>query len=157
MKEWLEKVSVFCRDVVKLKTPDIPSILSPDRLEFYLGAAEEELQEFQEATQAGDLGEAADALVDLIYFTLGRLYEMGIPADVVFDDVHDANMRKRRGIKKGRRVKHRDDAMKPENWVAPDHSWLAHLPKETISLAKALAFLERENLKTTERSTSNAI
>jgi predicted HAD superfamily Cof-like phosphohydrolase len=139
MKDWLEKVSAFCEDVVKLDAPSGPAVLSPERLKFYLGAADEELQEFVEATNAGDIGEAADALVDLIYFTLGRLYEMGVPADVVFEDVHTANMKKRRGVKKERRVKHKDDAMKPENWVAPDHSWLAHLSPVSIEAAKLRA------------------
>jgi predicted HAD superfamily Cof-like phosphohydrolase len=159
MKDWLKKVSIFCKDVVELKAPDEPAVLSPDRTEFYIGAADEELQEFLDATATGDVGEAADALVDLIYFTLGRLYEMGVPADVVFDDVHKANMTKKRGIKKGRKVQHEDDAMKPEGWKPPDHSWLAYLPTEAISIAKALAFLasERENLERIERSLSNEV
>lgn len=147
MRDCLKAVSEFCRDVVGLKAPKKPTILSPGRLEFFLGAADEELQEFKEATIAGDIGEAADALIDLIYFTLGRLYEMGVPGDIVFEDVHKANMKKKRGIKPERRIKHKDDAMKPEGWKPPDHSWLAYLPvadcrlKEVVSMAKAKALI----------------
>lgn len=139
MKDWLKAVSKFCKDIVKLPEPHKPEILSPERLKFYLGAANEELREFAEATHAEDIGEAADALIDLIYFTLGRLYEMGIPADAVFMDVHIANMTKKRGIKPERRVKHKDDAMKPEGWAPPDHSWLAHLSPVAIEAAKLRA------------------
>lgn len=138
MKEWLMKVSEFCREVVRLPVPQAPSVLSSERLEFYLGAAGEELGELVKATNAGDVGEAADALVDLIYFTLGRLYEMGVPADVAFDDVHRANMTKERG-RKQRDVQHDDDAVKPEGWTAPDHSWLAHLSPVAVEAAKLRA------------------
>lgn len=138
MKDWLKKVSIFCMDIVKLPAPKAPRLLSPDRLQFYLGAANEELREFTEATHDGDIGEAADALVDLIYFTLGRLYEMGVPADTIFDDVHRANMTKERG-RKPREVRHDDDAIKPADWTPPDHSWLACLSPAAIEAAKLRA------------------
>lgn len=139
MKDWLTKVSKFCSDVVGLPAPNGPRVLSSDRLEFYIGAVNEELDEFVKATNEGDIGEAADALIDLTYFTLGRLYEMGVPADVVFMDVHVANMTKKRGVKPERRVQHKDDAMKPEGWKPPDHSWLAHLSPVAVEAAKLRA------------------
>jgi len=138
MKDWLTQVSKFCKDVIGLVAPDKPQVLSQDRLRFYLGNVNEELQELTEATAAGDIGEAADAIVDLIYFSLGRLYEMGVPADVVFDDVHLANMAKNRG-RKLREVQHDDDAIKPEGWTAPDHSWLAHMSPVSVEAAKLRA------------------
>lgn len=144
MKDWLTKVSKFCNDVVGLPAPNGPRVLSSDRLEFYIGAVNEELDEFVKATNEGDIGEAADALIDLTYFTLGRLYEMGVPADVVFMDVHVANMTKKRGVKPERRVQHKDDAMKPEGWKPPDHSWLAHLSPTAIDAAKLLAKKARD-------------
>lgn len=144
MKDWLSKVSKFCRDIVGLPAPEHPTILSHDRLKFYLGLANEELREFTESTNAGDIGQAADALVDLIYFTLGRLYEMGVPADVVFDDVHHANMLKERGRKEAREFQHDADAVKPEGWVAPDHSWLAALSPAAVEAAKLRARKSRD-------------
>jgi predicted HAD superfamily Cof-like phosphohydrolase len=139
MANWLGEVSRFCRDVVLLKAPDDgPVVLSPQRAQFYAGTVREELAEFLAATEDGSVSDAADAVVDLIYFSLGRLYEMGVPAEVVFGDVHRANMEKVRGMKK-REVRDEDDAVKPEGWEPPDHSWLAHLSYVAVEAARLRA------------------
>jgi NTP pyrophosphatase (non-canonical NTP hydrolase) len=138
MKDWLEKVAYFNKEVIKLPEPGTPQVLNGDRLDWFIGAVHEELGELEEAVRAGDIAEAADAIVDMIYFGLGRLYEMGIPADVIFGDVHEANMKKVRG-RKLRKIQHDADATKPEEWVAPDHSWLAFLSPVAIEAAKLLA------------------
>jgi predicted HAD superfamily Cof-like phosphohydrolase len=138
MKAWLEDVSKFCRDVIHLEAPDKPATLSAERAEFYVGAVKEEIKEFLDATARGNVPDAADAVVDLIYFSLGRLYEMGVPAQVAFDAVQRANMRKVRGMKK-REVQHEDDAVKPSGWESPDHSWLAHLSYVAVEAAKIRA------------------
>jgi len=51
----------------------------------------EELEEFRNATSIHD---QADAMVDLMYFALGTLVEMGVQPGRLFDIVHDANMKK---------------------------------------------------------------
>jgi len=138
MSGWLAEVSEFCRDVVNLEAPDRPTTLSHERARFYAGAVNEELDEFLDATARGSVPDAADAIVDLIYFSLGRLYEMGVPAQVVFEDVQRANMRKVRGMKK-RDVQHEDDAVKPADWEPPDNSWLAHLSYVAVEAARVRA------------------
>jgi predicted HAD superfamily Cof-like phosphohydrolase len=74
-----------------------------------------------ECDQAQDFNEQVDAILDLIYFAIGRLYEMGVPEEVAkmyFNNVHKANMKKVRGkTKRG----HDADASKPEGWQPPFH------------------------------------
>lgn len=55
-------------------------------------------EEFQDelvpALLAGDAVETVDALVDILYVTFGALVEMGVDAEVIFDEVHRSNMSK---------------------------------------------------------------
>jgi predicted HAD superfamily Cof-like phosphohydrolase len=139
MIHWLGDVARFCRDIVELAAPDRPTTLSPDRAKWFAAVVSEELGEFLDATARKSVPDAADAVVDLIYFALGRLYEMGVPAQVAFDDVQRANMRKVRGMKKERSFMHECDAVKPDGWTPPDHSWLAHLSPVAIEAARIRA------------------
>ena len=51
-------------------------------------------EEVAEFLVAEDIYEQADAMIDLIYFALGTLVEMGLEADELFDIVQQANMSK---------------------------------------------------------------
>ncbi len=70
---------------------DSPQLLDKDRVEKRSGWMREEIDELGEAT---DIYEQADAMIDLIYFALGTLVEMGVQPDELFDIVHAANMSK---------------------------------------------------------------
>lgn len=120
----LAKVEQFNRDVVDLPIPLTPTIISDERHAWARTALQEELDEFTAACQAEDVLEAADALVDLAYFALGRLVEMGVPAQAVFDGVQRANMAKRKGELSKRPGSLGHDAVKPEGWTPPDHGWV---------------------------------
>ena len=52
------------------------------------------LEEINEFIEAEDIVEQADAMIDVMYFALGTLVEMGISPDYLFDIVHKANMSK---------------------------------------------------------------
>lgn len=52
------------------------------------------LEEINEFIEADEIVEQADAMIDLIYFALGTLVEMGIEPDNLFSIVHEANMSK---------------------------------------------------------------
>lgn len=119
----LNDIAVFQRDVIKTPMPDKPTMLSPARMAWAVKAFGEETQEFQEACEIGDLEGAADALWDLNYFVLGRLVEMGIAPRPGHEEVHRANMTKKRGAL-AKRGGDADDATKPDGWSPPDHSWL---------------------------------
>lgn len=56
----------------------------------------EELREYEEAVDAGDLPKGADALIDLVYVALGTAHLMGLPWAELFAEVQRANMAKER-------------------------------------------------------------
>lgn len=120
----LVKVADFNREVVALPIPETPQVIGPERQNWANAALQEELTEFNEAIDSGDVLEAADALIDLVYFALGRLVEMGVPAIAVMDEVQRANMDKEQGELSKRPGSMGHDAIKPAGWQAPDHAWL---------------------------------
>lgn len=92
------------------------------RYEFAL----EELEEYLEACEEGDLEGILDAIIDQVYFALGTAYCHGFSARVVMEAflrVHEANMLKEPDPY-GRK------AVKPEGWTPPD---LSDLVKEGAS------------------------
>lgn len=122
--------------------------LSKERLEWFKGVINEELGEFEvannnyiEARGSHDdymaqcnRAEMADALIDLIYFAYGRLYEIGIFPDgftAMWDAVHSANMKKKKGNKgRGSDL----DAVKPEGWEAPEKKFnMSSLPVDGVA------------------------
>jgi predicted HAD superfamily Cof-like phosphohydrolase len=123
-KIMFDDVCLFNSEIVGMQQPVIPEVLSGDRLVWANAAFSEEIAEFNEACKNNDVVEAADALIDLVYFAFGRLYEMGIPAQRVFDAVQIANMKKQRGQLSKRPGSRGYDAIKPAGWTPPDHSWI---------------------------------
>jgi predicted HAD superfamily Cof-like phosphohydrolase len=106
-----------------LPTPQVPALLDHDAHHFRLGFMNEELREYVEAFEAGDLAKAADSLVDLDYVVLGTAVMMGLPWEELFAEVHAANMRKVRaegGDDPRSTRSHRLDVVKPKGWRPPD-------------------------------------
>ena len=132
----LVKVAEFNREVVALPIPETPQVLSEQRLTWANAALQEELKEFNDAVDAGDVLEAADALIDLVYFALGRLIEMGVPAVAVMDEVQRANMDKQQGELSKRPGSMGHDAVKPAGWQAPDHAWLLGFTRADLEKAR---------------------
>lgn len=114
----LNDVYEFNQKIIGITPPNIPTILSKERLLFALTAMYEELHEFTLASNENNIGEAVDAMIDLIYFALGRCYEMGISKEKFekcWSIVQEKNMQKKKGTKnRGTSI----DAMKPNNWKA---------------------------------------
>lgn len=73
----------------------------------------EELDEFGNAVEGGDLVEAVDAIGDMLYLVYGTAVEMGVDIEPVFRAIHAANMDK---IPAENPL---DKVRKPEGWVAP--------------------------------------
>lgn len=128
----LIKVEDFNYGIVGLPIPHVPAVLSEPRKEWAITALNEELAEFRDATDQGDVLEAADALIDLVYFALGRLVEMGVPAMAVFNEVQRANMDKKRGELSKRPNSKGFDAVKPAGWKSPDHAWLLSFTRDDL-------------------------
>lgn len=70
---------------------DSPAAMDADRAQKRYAWMLEELNEF---LQADEVVEQADAMIDLMYFALGTLVEMGVRPDGLFGIVHAANMSK---------------------------------------------------------------
>lgn len=70
---------------------DLPRRLPEDRVRARAKWMREEVEEF---CTAGSLVDQADSMIDLIYFALGTLVEMGVRPEELFDVVHQSNMEK---------------------------------------------------------------
>ena len=112
-KQW-EKVKEF-HEIFGHPVSSDPTFMEKDRVEKRAKWMTEEIDEFVEAT---DLSEQVDAMIDLIYFALGTLVEIGVKAEEVFNVVHEANMSKLG--KDGKPIFNTEGkTIKPEGWVDP--------------------------------------
>lgn len=94
----------------------IPGRLDKARAEARASWMREEVREFLDADNVYD---QADAMIDLIYFALGTLVEMGVPPQELFDVVQKANMKK---LWPDGKPRFREDGkiIKPEGWEPPE-------------------------------------
>jgi len=107
----------------KLTMSGTPSLLPPDLYHFRMNFMQEELDEFALAHKDGNLTDAADALIDLVYVVMGTAALMGLPWEALWDEVQRANMRKHRAPRAGGDPTQRGgayDVVKPEGWTPPD-------------------------------------
>lgn len=100
-----------------------PNTLDKATLQYRAGFMREELNEFVEAADRGDMAGMLDALVDLAWVAMGTAHYMGVPFDDAWDEVLRANMEKTRGIP-GADDGHKRGAAevirKPAGWRPPD-------------------------------------
>lgn len=97
-----------------------PTMLSPERVKTRSAWMDSETQEFRDAPTVVD---QADAMIDLIYFALGTLVEMGVRPQPLMDIVHvEGNMKKLHLVDGKLVVVKREDGkvVKPDGWVAPE-------------------------------------
>ena len=76
-------------------------------------------EEVAEFLIADDIYEQADAMIDLMYFALGTMVEMGLEADELFAIVQQANMAKLWPDGKPHYNPKDGKVMKPEGWEDP--------------------------------------
>ena len=141
MERYLALVHRFNADIIGLPIPETPTRLGEARKEWALDALNDEVGEF---FAAETLEDEVDALVDLSYFALGRLVEMGVVPGAVFDEVHEANMRKRRGELSKRPNSLGFDAVKPEGWTGPELLPYLSLDRSDIRAMYGVKLAERE-------------
>ena len=83
-------------------------------------------EEFNETLQAylqSDAEEMIDGLIDLCVIAVGTLDIAGVNAQHAWNEVYGANITKEVGVKPGRpNPLGLPDLVKPEGWMAPDHS-----------------------------------
>ena len=98
-------------------------MLSPEELEISKKCLLEEVTEFLDAHNEGDMIGCIDAMIDLKYFATGVLYKMGLTAETIDKcelAVHECNMEKKLGVNHRRGDGSAADAVKPENWRGPE-------------------------------------
>mgnify|MGYP004535226895 CR=1 FL=1 len=115
-KEW-EAVKIF-HEKFNHPTAEHPRSMEIMRAQKRYKWMKEEIDEFMEAVEAHDIVEQADAMIDVMYFALGTLVEMGIKPDALFYIVQDANMSK---LWEDGLPHYNSDGktIKPSNWEDP--------------------------------------
>ena len=105
------------RTKLKLPVSNKAQVLEPVDISFYARFLMEELSELMKAHEKNNLVDAADAIADLAYVTMGCAHHMGIPLPEILDIVHDCNMKKVPGAtSRGTQ----QDASKPVGWTGPE-------------------------------------
>lgn len=103
--------------------------LSPETIALRVSLIQEELDEYREAAEAGDLVEIADALSDLMYVVLGTYVAHGLQevAEPLFAEVHRSNMSK---LDAAGAVLYRADGkvLKSDRWTPPDLAAILNPP-----------------------------
>jgi predicted HAD superfamily Cof-like phosphohydrolase len=103
-----------------------PVMLMKERAEARAAWMREEVDEFLEAN---DVVDQADAMIDLIYFAVGTLVEMGVRPAPLFDIVHRANMTK---LWPDGAPRWREDGktIKPPSWVDPAEALRSEIERQ---------------------------
>ena len=127
-KEW-EAVKLF-HEKFNHPVSRYPKVMEKERAKKRYNWMLEEINEFLEAVEQEDIVEQADAMIDVIYFALGTLVEMGIAPDKLFEIVQHANMSK---LWEDGKPHYAEDGktIKPASWEDP-HDKL----RETIEKMK---------------------
>ena len=147
MERYLMLTHQFNADIIGLPIPETPSRLDPDRKKWASGALSEELTEFMDADTLED---EVDALIDLCYFALGRVIEMGVVPGAAFEEVHAANMAKVQGELSKRPHAKGFDAVKPEGWTPPNLLPYLALDRRQVRAAYEVALSEQEATEATQ-------
>ncbi len=87
------------------------------------------LEEITEFIEADEIVEQADAMIDVIYFALGTLVEMGIRPDRLFDIVQTANMAKLWPDGKPH-YNAEGKTIKPDSWKDPHYELELEIAKQ---------------------------
>jgi predicted HAD superfamily Cof-like phosphohydrolase len=93
--------------------------LNPDQFNLYLDLIREEVEELQEAVDAGDQVEVLDAIVDILVVTIGAGNSIGADVEGAWNEVMDTNFAKI--DPETGKVRKREDGkvLKPEGWKPP--------------------------------------
>lgn len=108
----------------------IPHLLSKERVTARASWLREEVDEFCEATS---VDAQADAMIDLMYFALGTLVEMGVKPSPLFKIVHQANMAKLWEDMKPR-YNTQGKVIKPPTWTDPKPRLVEELNRQLTAV-----------------------
>lgn len=114
MNKEYQLVKIF-HEEADFPTAKRPAALSEKRLLLRYKLLKDELEELPASKD--DVVAQADSFIDLIYYALGGLVEMGVEPDVLFEIVHEANLKK---VDSGKPSYENGKLQKPEDWQHPD-------------------------------------
>jgi predicted HAD superfamily Cof-like phosphohydrolase len=115
---------------------DRPTLLDRERMENRAKWMREEIDEFMDPTKH-TVVDGMDAMIDLIYFALGTIVELGVMPQALMDIVHhEGNMAKMHDSPDGPVVVKNADGkvIKPEGWVAPEPKLAAEVDRQQLTL-----------------------
>jgi len=117
-----EQVKAF-HQAFGVPAAETPDMLSTDRV---IKRSAWMLEEIQEFLVSQDIYAQADAMIDLMYFALGTMVEMGVQPEALFDIVHQANMDK---LWPDGKPHYGPDSkvIKPSTWRTPDEAMQAEI------------------------------
>lgn len=107
-------------------TPTAQTFEQARRRDDWINNETVELMDATLAPGGPDIAKQADAYLDIIYFALGGLVELGIEPSAIFDFVHGANMAKL-GPDGKPIIRADGKAMKPDGWESPDPKIAAYI------------------------------
>lgn len=111
-----------------------PRALTADEYLYRIKFMAEELEEYAQATEEGDMVKALDALCDLVYVALGTAHFHRFPFDAAWRKVHRANMAKERVACASDGPRHSIyDVIKPPGWRPPEEGLQQLLDDVTIA------------------------
>lgn len=110
--------------------PPLPTMQPADRVEARAQWMESEINELREATT---VTKQADAYLDVAYFAIGGLVELGVSPGELWKIVQKANMSK---VHEDGKVYKREDGkvIKPPHWIDPDPLLIEAVEKMTTPL-----------------------
>ena len=118
MKDVMDKVREFHRKF-GLPIETRPIFPSKERRILRGTLIAEEHSEYFHAERRNDMVEIADAMGEMIVVIAGTAIEYGIPLDVIFNEIHKANMAKLDA--NGKPIKRYDGKiLKPVGWTPPN-------------------------------------
>jgi len=79
---------------------DIPTIPDKQTQELRVSLLQEEVKEFSEALESGNLSEVAKELADILYVAYGAAVALGLDMEMIFAEVHRSNMSKKGATKR---------------------------------------------------------
>lgn len=120
MKDLINNVAEFHR-AFGVPVEGSPTMPNKDVQKLRYDLALEELNEFKDACEKGDIIEVFDALVDQLYILFGTAHSFGLSDALYagFEEVHKSNMSKLTA--EGKVLRHPNGKIaKSENFVKPD-------------------------------------
>jgi len=119
---FVEQIIEFNQVILKIEPRDL-GMMPQVEMNITYSSLLEEADELLGAFDSDDFIGTVDALLDSIYFAVGALYKSGLTAQQISEcmsAVHQANMTKKLGINTKRGDGSAADAIKPDEWIAPE-------------------------------------